>query len=691
MTPVRAGKWWRELQRRKVPRAGLLYVGTVWALAQGIAQLAPEFGAPAASVRWFVLAAAVAFPFWMALAWRYDLTPPGLRRDDGIEADEAAGAPPRRGRSGDLVLVAVLSLAVVLLLANQLRLASREAASTPTADMPSVAVLPFQNLSDHADNEYFVAGMQDLILTRLTGVKGLRVVSRTSVQGYASRPANIRQVAGELGVSRIIEGSVQRHGRDVLINVQLIDVRSDSHLWAESYRRTLDDIFGVEGEVAGKVAEALEVKLSPDESDALAHPATRDRVALDLYLRAEFAAQQGHRDYDTAHLQEAVRLYREAVAHDPGFVLALARLSYAESELAWFGGGGVDSEQLATRAHLDAERAAQLQPALPEAQLALGYAAYWGRADHAAADQAFGMALQLRPGYGDALAARAFVARRQGRFAEAMRFLDQARANDPRNSVIAFELGATAMTAGAYDEARAGLEHALELDPDNLNARYFLSGAILFGGGDAAAALGPLIGESAYMKLQRSTVLGYLRRYDAAIAEVDAVPDVPENFQPGLNPPKSLQLAELHRLAGRPARARPLYERALVELQGQQAGQSDVHLAFVWSCAASAELNLDRTAQALDSINRSQALLVASPDRLTSAVPALINAFTYAQAGRTQAAVSLVAEVLAMPGSGNVYAPVMLWVDPVWDPIRHEPAFIALQAGYADHRPVAAR
>ncbi|MBN8728608.1 MAG: tetratricopeptide repeat protein [Xanthomonadales bacterium] len=683
------GRWWRELQRRKVPRAALLYVGAVWALAQGIAQLAPEFGAPPASVRWFVLAAAVAFPFWMVLAWRHDLSLQGLRRDEGPEM--AAGTAPRRGRRSDLALVAVLSLAVVLLLVNQFRLDERDAAPAPAVASPSVAVLPFQNLSDHADNEYFVAGMQDLILTRLAGINGLRVVSRTSVQGYASRPANLRQVAEELGVSRIIEGSVQRQGRDVLINVQLIDAHDDSHLWAESYRRTLDDIFGVEGEVAGRVAAALQVKLSPAESTTLAHPATRDPMALDFYLQAGFAAQQGHRDYDTARLQEAVRLYREAVAHDPGFALALARLSYVESELAWFGGGGTDSEQLSARARLDAERAARLDPELPEAQLALGYSAYWGRADHAAADRAFAAALALRPGYGDALAARAFVARRQGRFAEAMRFLDQARTGDPRNSTLAFEAGATAMLAGTYDDAKASLERALELDPDNLNARYFLSNAILFASGDAVAALEPLAGDSAYMKLQRSTVLGYLRRYEAAIAEVEAVPDLPENFQPGLNPPKSLQLAELHRLAGHPAAATPLYERALVELRGQQAGQSDVNLAFVWSCTAGAELNLGHVQQALESIARSQEILAASPDRLTIAVPALVNAFTYAQAGRAEAAVSIIAEVLAAPGSGNIYAPVLLWVDPVWDPIRQEPVFIALRGRYADHRPAARR
>jgi TolB-like protein/Tfp pilus assembly protein PilF len=683
------GRWWRELQRRKVPRAGLLYVGAVWALAQGIAQLAPEFDAPPASVRWFVLAAALAFPFWMVLAWRYDLTLQGMRRDDGPEP--AASAGPRSGRKGDLLLVAVLSLAVVLLLVNQFRLDASDAAPMAGVASPSVAVLPFQNLSDHADNAYFAAGMQDLILTRLAGIKGLRVVSRASVQGYASRPANLRQVAEELGVNRIIEGSVQRQGRDVLINVQLIDAHADSHLWAESYRRTLDDIFGVEGEVAGRVAEALEVKLSPEESNILAHPATRDRLALDLYLQAEFAARQGHRDYDTAHLQEAVRLYREAVAHDPGFVLALARLSYVESELAWFGGGGTDPEQLSARARLDAERAVRLDPELPEAQLALGYSAYWGRADHAAADRAFAIALALRPGDGDALAARAFVARRQGHFTEAMRFLDQARIGDPRNSSLAFEAGTTAMLAGTYAEAQASLERALELDPGNLNARYFLSNAILFARGDAAAALVPLTGESAYMKLQRSTVLGYLRRYDDAIAEVDAVPDQPENFQPGLNPPKSLQLADLHRMAGHAALARSLYERALVELRGQQAGQADVNLAFVWSCIASAELNLRRVPEAMQSVARSQGILATSADRLTTAVPALVNAFTYAQAGRAEAAVSIVAEVLTAPGSGNIYAPVMLWVDPAWDPIRQEPAFAALQARYADHRPAAAR
>jgi len=227
-----------ELKRRNVLRAAALYVGAVWALAQGIAQLAPVFGFGDWVTRWFVVAGAIGFPFWVAFAWFYEFTPEGLRRESKLDpSDPTAHA---RGRRLDKWIIGVLLVAVVLLVTNQFVLrrdaTSREAVGAAPAPLPqvaqrSIAVLPFDNLSRDADNAYFARGMQDLILTRLSEIAELKVISRTSTQKYGSQPANLRQVAAELGVATVLEGSVQKSGNDVLINVQLIDARTDAHLW----------------------------------------------------------------------------------------------------------------------------------------------------------------------------------------------------------------------------------------------------------------------------------------------------------------------------------------------------------------------------------------------------------------------------------------------------------------------------
>lgn len=669
------GRIYAELRRRNVLRAGVFYLGAAWALAQGIAQLAPALGASDAVVRWFLLAAVIGFPFWLGLSWVYELTPLGLKRESEIAAD--ASIPRSSTRRLDLAIIVVLAVAVVLLASSQI-LRSRavpESATPAVAPDRSVAVLPFRNLSANADNAYFAAGMQDLILTKLAGIRGLKVISRSSVEGYQSNPASVAPIAAELGVAAVLEGSVQRSGDRVLINVQLISGKDDSHLWAESYQRSLDDIFGVEGEVAGKIADALQAKLSPGESEALARSPTHNKAALDLYLRAEAFAFQGHRDYDTGQLANAARLYRQAIANDPGFSLAIARLSYVESEQAWFGGGGSDVNQLNMRARLDAERAVQLAPELPAAYLALGYSAYWGGSDLAAASRAFGRALDLQPDYVDAQMASAFVLRRGGNPEAAAALLEKVRTRDPRNSIAWFELGSTYLIAGNFALAVKRLEQALRIDPDNLNARFFLSNALLFSTGDPQAALAPLRGDAPYMRLQRGTVRTYQRRYREALAEVQGVPDTPENFQPGLNPPKSLQLADLHRLLGDDAGAAPLYAQALQELRSQLAGQHDVNLAFVWSNIAGAENGLGHKDAALAAVAKSQAIVETGKDQLAAVAPALLNAMAYAQMRRADLAVPLLSRLFAMSGVNLNYAPIMLKIDPAWDPIRTDARF----------------
>jgi TolB-like protein/cytochrome c-type biogenesis protein CcmH/NrfG len=567
------------------------------------------------------------------------------------------------------------------------RTSTAPAPQAGAAPAKSIAVLPFENLSGDKDNEYFVAGMQDLILTKLADIGDLTVISRTSTMQYGSHPQNLRTIAQQLGVENILEGSVQKAGNQVLINVQLIDADNDHHIWAEAYTRTLENIFGVEGEVAEKIAQSLQAKLSPVETTRLAAVPTENQAAYDLFLRAEFQNNRGAINYDTASWKAAIPLYRESIEKDPKFALAWARLSYAESQLAWFGGAGENVKQLIAQARADAERALALAPDLSAAQLALGYTDYWGRGDYDAALKAFAAALALRPNDADTLAARGYVERRQGHFDAAIASLQQALAHDPRNSAFAFEVGITGMMVSRYPEAQTWFQRALALDPDNLNAKSSDSLAIVLDSGDIPRALAASQGDAPALKFQRVLLLTYQRKYHDALTLLASIPDTADYFNSNTGGSKALQLANLYRLAGDATRAQPLFAQAETDARAQLAQQQGINLAFVWTALASAELGMGHTAAGLDAVGKLVAIVANTPDHTYGAAMMQASAGLYAQARRPDLAVPLLARALATPGVGNGYSPVLLWLDPAWDPIRMDPGFQALLKKYESARP----
>ena len=551
----------------------------------------------------------------------------------------------------------------------------------------SIAVLPFENLNVDKKDAYFVAGMQDLILTKLADIGDLKVISRTSTAQYASHPESLKQIGEQLGVATILEGSVQKAGDQVLINVQLIDARTDNHIWAQAYQRTLDNVFGVEGEVAQNVADSLKARLSPTESAALAAVPTTNQAAYNLFLRAEYQANKGDLNSDTASMKAAISLYRQAVEQDPNFALAFARLSYNESALAWFGGGGEDPKQLFAQARVDAERALQMQADLAAAHLAIGFTEYWGREDYAAALKAFAAALKLKPNYFGALVAQGVVERRQGRFNAAIASFQQALTLDPRNSELADGLGQTYMSVSRYTDAEDALQRALALNPDNRLAQTDYSMAILFSTGDIPRALVAAQGDDPSLKLQRVVLLIYQRKYREALALLDSVPDTSDNFR-AVGGSKATQQADLYRLMGDEAHARSLYAQDLSAARVQLNMQQGHNLAATWGASiATDELGLGHTAAGLDAIAKAQAIVNKSPDQYVRPLPVLYPARLCAQAGLADLAMPLLVKALAMPGIGSYYSPVLLWLDPAWDPIRNNPLFQALLRKYAQYKP----
>lgn len=373
------------------------------------------------------------------------------------------------------------------------------------------------------------------------------------------------------------------------------------------------------------------------------------------------------------------------MAQDPNFALAWARLSYNESELAWFGGGGLDVKQLIQQARADAERALQLQPNLSAAHLAVGYSDYWGRGDYAAALQAFAAALALKPSDADTLAAQAYVERRQGRFDDAITSLQQALTLDPRNSALAFELGLTYMGVSRYADSENAFQHALALDPDNRNAKSNYAGAIVYSTGDILHALAVAQGDDPALKFVRVTLLTDQRKYREALALLGSIPSTPDNFSFG--GAKVQQQADLYWLMGDKANARSLYAQALPGARAQLAVQQGINLAVVWQAIADDELGLGHTAEGLDAVGKAQAIDDKTGDHSYGPRDMELNATLYAEAGRADLALPLLTKALASPGIGAYYSPVLLWLDPAWDPIRHDPGFQALLKKYATYQP----
>jgi TolB-like protein len=309
----------------------------------------------------------------------------------------------------------------------------------------SVAVLPFENLSRDPDNAYFADGIHEEILTRLAGIAGLKVISRTSTQQYQSKPRNLRDIAKQLGVANIVEGSVQKAADQMRVNVQLINARTDSHLWADTYDRKLNDIFGVESEIAKGIAAALQAKVTGPEEQALAVKQTNNLKAYDTYLRGlAYALRPCYYERNTL---AAVDRFTEAVKLDPKFAIAWAWLARV-SALGYFNSAGNDVAALRETAKDAVATVTQLQPNLGEAFLAQGYFHYYCEENYDAAMASFEKARQLAPKTSDALEGLALVCRRKGKWQQSLEYFRQAIEIDPRN------ISLLSMNADAYQELR---------------------------------------------------------------------------------------------------------------------------------------------------------------------------------------------------------------------------------------------
>src|SRR5438552_4803216 len=439
-----------ELKQRKGYRVAVGYIVAAGFLIQIASAAFPAWELPNWSLRLVIALLLIGFPIALLLAWAYDITPQGIQ-----SSPKTPGAHRRR----NLILLIVTGVIVS---------ASAGFFLWPRAVWhkidKSVAVLPFQNLSSDPENAYFADGIQEEVLTRLAKIADLKVISRASTQQYQNKPENLPEIAKQLGVANILEGSVQKAGNQVRVNVHLVNVQTGSQLWAETYDRKLSDIFVIESQIAKGIVESLQAKLTGREEQALAAEPTNNPEAYDAYLRG--LAFEARSNYSSEALFKAIDFYGLAVQLDPNFALAWARLSGAHALLYFNRGDATTARRDAAKEAL--ENAQKLQPNAPETLLFVGYYQYWVQRDYELAKTTFEHVSKMLPGNSQVLYALGAIARREGHWDESVAYWERGLALDPRNTALLIEVAWTYAALRQFPAALKLYDRALDILPDEL-------------------------------------------------------------------------------------------------------------------------------------------------------------------------------------------------------------------------------
>ena len=470
-----------ELKRRNVFRVGIAYAVAAWVLLQVVDLVFEYITAPAWIMQVLMLALAIGLPLVLILAWVFELTPEGIKRETAVE--QAQSVTRQTGRKLDRVIIAFLALAVVFLLADRFRTEkgsdssatevtqSGEAPATAQKDK-SIAVLPLVNRSVNAEDAFFAEGLHDELLTQLSRISALRVISRTSVMGYAGTTKRMPEIGRELGVATLLEGGVQRSGNRVRINVQLIDAATDEHLWAEVYDRELNanNLFDIQSDITAAIANALQAVLTGEEQRSLHQKPTDNVDAYAHYLRGKAAAKGYGREI--GDIDKSIASFQAAIELDPQFAEAYAALAIDWTERYW----GTDKTGEELKHALDALQHAQtLAPGSADTLTAEGYYHYWGHMDYAPAIAAFGRVLEREPGNYLALRGKAYVLRRQGQFNESIATLEKALTLDPLDSEMPSDIGYTMLRTGQIDAAEVMMRRSVTLAPDRFYGLFTLA------------------------------------------------------------------------------------------------------------------------------------------------------------------------------------------------------------------------
>jgi TolB-like protein/Flp pilus assembly protein TadD len=663
--------FFEEVKRRKVYRVAVAYIIAAGGIIQIASAVFPAWDLPAWSLRLVVVLLLIGFPIALILARAYDVTPEGIRVTD--PAPNVSWR--RRGRRNLFILLGVGVL--VSALAGFFILPRAFARKMDK----SIAVLPFENLSDDKSNAFFADGIQDDILTNLAKIGDLKVISRTSVMGYRDKTASVREIGKALGVSAVLEGSVRTDPKTnrVRLNVQLIDARSDQHLWAEDYDRDLTDVFAIQTDLAQKIANELQAKLSPSEKAQLAHKPTENGEAYLAYLQAInlFVPE------DIGKLKQAEQLYERALALDPKFALAMAGYSQLES---WIFHTFDAAPARRTKARSLAEEALKLQPELPEAHLALGYCYYYGDLDYDRALSEFKIAQSGLPNDAEVLLSLGAIQRRRGEWAESTASFEKAAALNPKDSWVLQNLGLNYQALRKYEAAEKTFERGLTIAPQGqaLGLHSLRAQLAVVWKGDLSVSEKGLAQVPAdfdpdgLVTEARAGVLIYQRKFADALALLQKIPREALHGENGVPTPKALLEGICYFFLNDKANAHEAFERAREFVEKQitdtpnDAGRH-AQLGLIYA-------GLDRKEDAIREGKRAVELLPESKDAFDGPGMTLALAQIYTWTGEPEQALPLIEHSLNTPNGVTV---PLLKLDAVWDPLRSNPGFQALLEKYS--------
>jgi TolB-like protein/Tfp pilus assembly protein PilF len=647
-----------EVRRRKVYRVVAAYI----IAAGGIIQLAsaafPAWELPSWTLRVLIVCLLMGFPVALMLAWAFDITADGIR----VTPD---GATPRTHARRNMILLVAAGL--LLSAAAGLFLLPRVAAHNVDR---SIAVLPFQNLSDDKENAYFADGVQDDLLTNLSKIGDLKVISRTSVMPYRATQFNAREIGKTLGVGTILEGSVRRIGNRVRVNVQLINVANDQHIWAEDYDRELTDVFAIQSDLAQKIAGELRAKLSPTEKAQIERKPTENSEAYLAFVEGhDLFTRPDRLRPDT---ENAEQLFERATRLDANFAKAFAALGWVED---WMYHTFDPTPARKAKAQAAAEEALRLQPDLPEAHLALGFYHYYCERDYQRALDEFAIARKSLPNSADVYLAIGAIQRRQGKWAESTANMEKAASLSPRDAFLLVNLADNYRIANDFENADRLFDRAIEAAPNSVGARAGKAMLAVELKGDLSeidkqlAHIQPGAGSDAEGMVGQAYLLMLQRKFHNAVAVLKQLPGDARSD----DKPKEYLEGALYTFVNDKEHARSAFQRARSILEKAiQQGSDDAsrHMMLGMVLAGLGEKNA-----AIAEGKRAMALLPESQDALDGPKMTLGLAQIYAWTGENDAALELLERSLITPAGVTVSS---LKLNPIWDPLRADARFQGL-------------
>ena len=658
--------FFEEVKRRKVYQVAVAYV----IAAGGIIQLAsaafPAWELPNWALRLVIVLLLIGFPIALILAWAFDVTA------QGIKAAPTSGASGSHLRRNVITLVAA---GVIVSAAAGFFLLPRVSAHKVDK---SIAVLPFESLSDEKENAYFADGIQDDVLTKLSKIGDLKVISRTSVMPYRGKTSNVREIGKALGVGAILEGSVRRVGNRVRVNVQLINADTDEHLWAEDYDRDLTDVFAIQTDLAQQIVRELQAKLSPMEKAQIERRPTENSEA---YLAFVEAHELFYRPDGTfrANTEKAEQLFERATTLDPNFAGAFAGLARVHD---WAYHDFDKTPARKKKARAAAETAIRLQPDLPEGHLALGFYHYYCERDYQAALHEFAIAKLSLPNSAEVYMAIGAIERRQGKWKESTANMERAASVSPKDAWILQNLADNYYATRNFEAADKILDRAIEAAPKSFGAREAKANLAVAWKGDLSVMekvwtqVPAGVDPDGLVTFARMQLLLLQRKFPDALAVLKQSPQ--DAFQYGYDKPKEFFegaiyafLDDKEKALAAFERARPIAEKAVWESPDDASRHVTLGLILA---------GLGEKEAAIAEGKRAVELLPESQDALDGPKMTVALAQIYAWTGETDQALELIDRSLSTPNGVTV---PFLALDPMWDPLRDDPRFQALIDRYA--------